>query len=209
MIEYQTNLMFPTQTFTFVAPEKLVDFTTEVCKTMEFRSYNGEAGVGTTSEIQKDARFALTHKWMQSCVDQLHRDRGWACERLLINKTWINRSDANTGHHHEKHRHPMSFLSGILYLQGFSESPTIFYDPVDKRRFNQFYLDGDDHDKTITFPNKEASKGTLIIFPSWLVHGSTPNNSNENRFSIAFNTFPTGNINLGGWEESMANIHVN
>ena len=204
---YNTELMFAVRTFIFHAPIKLTNDTLAICRTLEYKEYNEPQGVGTSMDIHKDPRFNSIHEWMQMCVDTLHGDNGWECDRIIVNKSWANRSDAQSGHHHGEHRHSMSYLSGILYLNGFNESPTVFHDPIDKRRWSQFHLDGGPNIDYF-FLSSRTPAGTLIIFPSWLVHSSTPNNATEDRFTIAFNTFPTGDINSGGWEQPMAKIKV-
>ena len=81
----------------------------------------------------------------------------------------------------------MSYLSGIFYLT--KGAPTIFIDPVKDREWGQFHLDG--------YPDKDCKlfthlgPGGLIVFPSYVIHGSEPNYEVD-RFSIAFNTFPQG-----------------
>ena len=47
-----------------------------------------------------------------------------------------------------------------------------------------------------------------IPFPSWLVHASVENLGKEDRYSIAFNTYPQGNLNSGGWEQPMVTVNV-
>ncbi len=47
------------------------------------------------------------------------------------------------------------------------------------------------------FVNFEPNTGDLIIFPSHLYHKVLTNNSKRNRYSIACNLFPTGDVGLG------------
>lgn len=202
--EYQTELFFPVKCYKFQASEDLRAETLEKVKTLQFKSFNEPAGVGTTNDIHKYQDFASIFAWFQQCIDTLHVDAGWNCDRLLINKGWANRSDKYTGHHHDAHRHPMSYVSGIFYLT--EGPPTVFLDPLFQREWSSFYLDG--------FPLEESRKfyhagsGGLIIFPSWLIHASVGNNSDIDRYTIAFNTFPQGDINTGGWNQPMARVTV-
>ena len=50
--------------------------------------------------------------------------------------------------------------------------------------------------------------GGLILFPSYIVHSSVPNDSEFDRYTIAFNTFPSGNVNSGAWDRPMAEVTV-
>ena len=204
-MKYRTDFLFPVRFFTFKAPEELVADTLEKVQTLEFGRYNEPAGVGTTDQIHHRSEFRDLHEWFQKCVDQVHRDNGWHCDRLVVNKSWVNRADAKSGDHHSPHRHPMSFLSGIFYLT--EGSPTVFLDPVRDREWGQFHLDGGPHAETRCFIH--PGPGGLVLFPSWMVHGSVENESDVDRFTIALNTFPSGEVNLGAYDRPMCEINVN
>ena len=202
--DYVTQPMFPIRCFSFKAPVGLTKDTLAKAEKMAYKNYNAEYGVGTTSDICNNPIFKELHVWFQSCIDTLHADNGWNCDRLVVNKSWINRSDAESGHHHAPHRHPMSYLSAIFYL---TPGPvTIFADPIAQREWAQFHLDGG--------PIRDSTHyvtpipGGLFIFPSYMIHSSDPNYSFHNRFSIAFNTFPQGSVNSGGWDQSMVDVKV-
>jgi len=201
---YITKEIFPVKCYSFNAPEQLTPSVLEECKKLQYKSLNEPAGVGTSDEIQYLDQFQEMHQWFQHCVDTLHVDNGWEVDRLVVNKTWANRSDAHSMHHHAAHRHPMSYLSGIYYLTG--GTPTVFLDPIDKREWGQFKLDGGLVDESLFWYH--GGIGGLIIFPSYIVHASEPNNSEFDRYTIAFNTFPTGHINSGAFDRSMANVTV-
>ena len=80
--------------------------------------------MGTTNDIQTNPDFVNMFEWFQHCIDTLHADNGWDADRVVVNKAWANRSDASTGDHHDPHRHPMSYLSGIFYPS--EGPPTVF-----------------------------------------------------------------------------------
>ena len=202
--DYQTVNMFPVRCFSFKAPKALVKDTLAKAHKMEYRNYNAEDGVGTCPDICANPDYRDLMSWFQKCVDTLHVDNGWNCDRVVVNKSWINRSDAGSGHHHAPHRHPMSWLSAIFYLT--EGPPTIFVDPIAQREWAQFQLDGGPISDATQFVN--PIPGGLYIFPSYLIHSSDPNFSTTDRFSISFNTFPSGNVNGGGWGQSMVNIKV-
>lgn len=203
-MKYETDLLFPIRFFTFRAPEELTADTLEKLQHLEYRSYNDPGGVGTTDEIHHRPEFQDLHEWFQKCIDSLHRDNGWHCDRLVVNKSWANRSDARSGDCHPAHRHPMSYLSGIFYLT--EGPPTVFLDPVRDREWAQFHLDGSLAHESRAFVH--AGAGGLIVFPSYMVHASVGNDSDIDRYTIAFNTFPSGTINLGGYDRPMAEVTV-
>ena len=202
--KYSTVNMFPIRCFSFKAPKELTESTLEKVNSLEYRCYNGDGGVGTSLDIHKNPDFYDLHEWFQRCVDSLHVDNGWSCDRIVVNKSWVNRSDAETGHHHTPHRHPMSWLSGIYYLT--DGAPTIFVDPLSQREWAQFHVDGGPITDATQYIQPQP--GGLFVFPSYMIHSTDPNFEACNRFSIAFNTFPSGALNFGGWDQAMAKVQV-
>lgn len=106
---------------------------------------------------------------------------------LYITSSWFNKT--TQGQSHQKHFHPNSVLSGILYIDGdnfitaFESEPLSDFD-FDKQpnmwNSNQCYL--------------EFIKGDCVVFKSNTQHfvpeyrGSTP------RITLSWNTFVRGNI---------------
>lgn len=200
--EYQKVNLFPVRCFSFKAPDSLVSDALEKSKVLQYKSFNDPAGVGTSDDIQSHKDFKPLMEWFQECIDSLHVDEGWNCDRLVVNKAWVNRSDAKSGHHHEAHRHPMSYLSGVFYMT--EGPPTIFLDPLQQREWAQFHLDG----TTVTDSRAYITSlpGGLFLFPSYMIHASVENDGPVDRYTIAFNTFPYGQINTGGWYRPMVSI---
>ena len=204
--EYNTENVFPIRCWSFQASQELTETTLEAAQEIDYRSYNedgmGAGGTGTTDDIQTLEQFRPAMEWIQKCVDTLHFDNGWCCDRLIVNKAWCNQARPDSGHHHIPHRHPMSFLSCVFYLT--DGAPTIFLDPVDKREWGQLHLDGGLDGGAFHY---HGGPGGLIFFPSYMVHGSAPHYDSEiTRFSMAANVFPQGDINMGGWQRPMVNI---
>lgn len=88
----------------------------------------------------------------------------------------------NETHHHNPHSG--TFMSGVFYVKCPEDSGAIrFYDPrphIDTSPDSVYYGGS----KFIRFfPNPN----TLLIFPPWLNHSVEPNQSQEDRLSIAFN----------------------
>ena len=202
--KYENVPLFPVRCFNFKASSSLVEDTLEKVKKLDYRSYNEPEGVGTSNDIHANPEFRGLHDWFQKCIDTLHVDNGWQADRIVVNKSWVNRSDANTGHHHDPQRHPMSYLSGIFYLT--EGPPTVFLDPLAQREWAQLHLDGGPARDCRQFIHSGA--GGCFIFPSYMIHSSVENYEDVDRYSIAFNTFPQGNLNSGGWEQPMVTVDV-
>ena len=202
--EYHTNLLFPVRCFSFKSSQALLKDTYAKVQDLDYRNYNAASGVGTTDQLHDRKDFYDLHQWFQDCIDTLHADNSWTCDRLIINKSWANRSDAESGHHHSPHRHPMSYLSAIYYIT--EGAPTVFIDPLHQREWGQLHVDGGPIEDCTQYIH--PIPGGLYIFPSYMIHSSDPNVTTKDRFTISFNTFPQGDINAGGWDRSMVNIKV-
>lgn len=104
---------------------------------------------------------------------------------LYITQAWTNKSEK--GFYHKEHYHPNSIISGVFYFQDLKEVPAInFFKPpkffdLPKIKNKTIYNSGQ--------LNVSAKEGDLILFPSQLWHGVSPNNSNQIRYSLSFNTF--------------------
>jgi len=203
--EYHTNLLFPVRCFSFKSSQKLLKDTYAKVQDLEYRNYNAASGVGTTDQLHDRKDFYDLHQWFQDCIDTLHADNSWTCDRIIINKSWANRSDASSGHHHSPHRHPMSFLSAIYYIT--EGVPTVFIDPLQQREWAQLHVDGGPIEDATQYVHPKP--GGLFIFPSYMIHSSDPNYESKDRFTISFNTFPSGHVNAGGWDRPMIDIHTN
>jgi uncharacterized protein (TIGR02466 family) len=107
-----------------------------------------------------------------------------------ITTSWVNWTDTNESHH--VHKHPNSFLSGVLYISTVVGDSITFYNPVD----SHFQIE------TKAFSNLNAAvfdanvnTGDIAIFPSTLEHKvKTRKAVGGTRISIAFNTYPKGFI---------------
>lgn len=105
--------------------------------------------------------------------------------KLRITQSWLNISKANQFHH--KHRHPNSYISGVLYIETSENDRINFYNPATRFSFYQ---------ETPTTFNQfnssvwwlPATQGMLYLFPSDLEHEVPPVLSNK-RISLSFNTF--------------------
>ena len=203
--KYNTELLFPVRCFSFKSSPELLKDTYDKVQDLNYRNYNADSGVGTTDQLHTNPDFYNLHEWFQECIDTLHADNSWTCDRIIVNKSWANRSDAQSGHHHSPHRHPMSFLSAVYYIT--EGAPTVFIDPLHQREWAQLQVDGGPITDATQYVHPKP--GGLFIFPSYMIHSSEPNLMTENRFTISFNTFPNGSVNLGGWDRPMIDIHIN
>lgn len=85
------------------------------------------------------------------------------------------------------HSHPMSIISGALYINTDEDSSSIYFS--NPNPFNSFQDVGKLTDYTYEKYWIKPCVGQLILFPSWLKHGSNNTlNKTTNRIVISFNT---------------------
>lgn len=87
----------------------------------------------------------------------------------------------------KKHTHPNSQVSGVLYLKvDDKSSPIYFYNP---NPYNVILKKKEHNINNFEFMYFYPKVGDLILFPSWLSHGSHEEESlSEERIALSFNT---------------------
>jgi uncharacterized protein (TIGR02466 family) len=85
------------------------------------------------------------------------------------------------------HNHPLSFLSGVYYVQAPEDCGNLFF--VDPRPASVVTAVPVAQLSPWTFQKVvyQPKAGRLLIFPSWLGHGVEPNLSDLERVSVSFN----------------------
>ncbi|MCH8106365.1 MAG: 2OG-Fe(II) oxygenase family protein, partial [Proteobacteria bacterium] len=109
------------------------------------------------------------------------------CEQLPFEITgcWANIN--STGASHAIHSHPNNFLSGVYYVQTQVGADTVnFHDPRSQTgiiRPPVTELTAQNTDQVVV----NVNQGTLLMFPAYLQHSVSPNESDTFRISISFN----------------------
>ena len=123
-------------------------------------------------------------------------------DKLVITQSWLNKNKKGESHH--EHVHPNSMVSGVWYPQIHEQLPPIQFRHRGQRdislqteKYNTF------NSATFMLPMK---RGELILFPSNLTHSVPTNQSDEERISLSFNTWPKGNM---GDERSLTYLPLN
>lgn len=106
---------------------------------------------------------------------------------MKIDPIWMNingKKDFN-----QFHEHPKSMLSGIFYVKATEDSGHLaLINPVTT---HQHYIDPSTIDTFNEFNSfswtVEPKPNKLIMFPAWVPHFVFPNQTEEDRISIAFN----------------------
>jgi len=107
--------------------------------------------------------------------------------KLNVSSLWANIN--NIGNYNIPHKHPNSFISGVLYLTN-STSGLIIENPNRNIEYH-WRLKDFDNPYSHTILNEgwryEPKEKDCIIFPGWVTHSVEPSKEN-NRVSIAFNS---------------------
>jgi uncharacterized protein (TIGR02466 family) len=100
-----------------------------------------------------------------------------------IYDSWINYGES--GMYQETHSHPYADISGVFYSQAEENCGDIYFiAPSSAYCHSELIF----RSKILTDNIKiQPKKNRLILFPSWLQHGTLPNKSNDTRVSISFN----------------------
>ncbi len=135
---------------------------------------------------QRDA-FNYFTKIIQENVLEVAEFLQWDLEQFSLDITtcWaiINGKFASNS----VHNHPNSILSGVYYLKAPENCGGIYF--TDPRPAAQMLVPPVTEFNLFTFPkvSYKPREGTMILFPSWLLHGVDMNMSEEIRICLSFN----------------------
>ncbi|GAB5499901.1 MAG: hypothetical protein PsegKO_22120 [Pseudohongiellaceae bacterium] len=110
--------------------------------------------------------------------------------QLAITQSWLSLTTQGGAHH--THSHPNSFASGVIYINLAPRDGINFYRDEDRQWFdlqprqNNYYNAYSYH--------IETQVGDIVIFPSHIKHGVRPVDADIQRISLAFNSFPSGEL---------------
>lgn len=160
-----------------------------------------EAGsADLTTRYREQNLFAVEHPavaWLRECVHKSARDY---CARAGMGYTidWSLQGWGNInrlGDYHDPHNHPHAYLSGTYYVRVPQTRATrgnradvrpgsiSFYDPRAGANMGAIRDDPQVEPEFTMMP----APGTILLWPSFLLHYVHPNLSDEPRISISFN----------------------
>jgi uncharacterized protein (TIGR02466 family) len=110
--------------------------------------------------------------------------------KLNVTQSWLNYTNKNEYHH--THNHPNSLVSGVFYFNADTDyDEIVFFNP----KYNQIELPIIKYTDYNTFEcGLKIKTGDLILFPSSLQHAVPTKSGDNERISLAFNTFVTGEL---------------
>jgi uncharacterized protein (TIGR02466 family) len=115
---------------------------------------------------------------IEKLVKEYSEDSGYSGSYIV--NSWINIQ--KEGSILIEHAHPQSCISGALYLKVDDKSSNLYFKTPNP--FIYYSMMTEQHRTEVVVPKN----GSLIMFPSWLVHGSNnTENMSEERIVLSFN----------------------
>ncbi|MDB4257171.1 TIGR02466 family protein [bacterium] len=114
---------------------------------------------------------------------------------FYITQSWLNINPPGTSHH--RHNHSNSVISGVYYIDTTEDNSITFSSQNQTNVTSLPMLKIDVKEYNITNSNSwniPVPTNSIIYFPSSTLHEVSPNESNQNRISLAFNVFVKGNF---------------
>lgn len=138
----------------------------------------------TTGDFHEEpAAKPLVEFLLTQGLREIAIESGFIMSPLVITNMWVNRYMKDAEIHN--HIHSNSLLSGVFYFDEIGG--TIFNNPVGDVKDmvkEDFVVNTMSNSNSMTIASK---KNTLVIFPSWIRHGSVPNPTDTPRYSLSFN----------------------
>jgi uncharacterized protein (TIGR02466 family) len=171
----------------------------EYIKGCEYKRFPADNGYGTPNKFLLDLKelHPLKSQIMASCehflYDVLDVDKSIKFE---ITNSWANKH--LKGDESGAHTHVNSMISGVFYVQTNEQSGEILFHK-EKTNYNIFMptVNIPFNGKNLNLFNSDGwairpKNNMLILFPSTLNHSVYPNQSDEERYCVAFNLFAFG-----------------
>ena len=189
----------PQTIYKFDVPSDLIADALVQANDLEF-AVNSQNFRTVSSHIFNQPNFAELKAYVDGCVQEVN-EQVYGLAGIRVTQSWVNKAQPGMWHH--LHTHANSLISGTIYLTD-SEADTWFsMDNIWQPGRSQHtpILDlGNTINKSLSLVHKEKTTvGKLLLFPSTIWHSVGGNESNHERFTIAFNTFMTGTIG-SEWE---------
>lgn len=149
--------------------------------------------------LHKKPEYQVLVDFFHTSLNQIKNRYDYDTESFEINLMWANKTHKEG--YHNSHYHPNSYFSGVFYLS--SGSPTCFKDPNILRVSSALIV----RSKEISEVSYQGRPGSLLIFPSWLYHGTSANDTDE-RMSISFNSLPSGKTNYSSDKFLFSSLNI-
>jgi uncharacterized protein (TIGR02466 family) len=185
------NGLFPTPVVKFELGRELTSVETKTLTECE-RIRNQGNSASVSRYVLKDKKLRPLKAFVDLCLDKYVQSIYAPNERfrLAVTQSWLNYTEKDEFHH--KHRHPKSMVSGVFYVNADETTDKIYFFKHEPSSFKVFT------DNYNLFNSDSwwfaVKTGDLILFPSHVEHMVEKVQSANTRVSLAFNTFPVGDL---------------
>ena len=165
----------------------LTEVETEYQRDRQGEKWSNVLGWHSVNTLHERERFVDFTRIVLENVQEVAEFLHWDLQKIRFNITscWaiVNGKLASNS----VHNHPNSILSGVYYLKAPENCGGIYF--CDPRPAAQMLIPPVTEFNLTTYPkvSYKAHEGTMILFPSWLLHGVELNMSEEVRVSLSFN----------------------
>lgn len=169
--------------------QDVIDYSYELKNESEGEKRSNYGGWHSSNVETKEGRLKPLFDEIQTRLDELHIQLGFkTTKKQSIRDCWININYKNS--QNVIHMHPRSFFSGCFYVKVPENSGSIVFNTPMKTL--SWVIHTNDIEVGNAYNTSQVvikpKTGMLLFFPSWLEHYVQPNESDEDRISIAFNT---------------------
>ena len=136
--------------------------------------------------------------WFKECLESVAHDLHFNDSiKLEIISCWANKTKKLEAHHF--HHHPNSLISGVFYPHDSEsnivfETTDIWFEKFTNLKISKFN-NGIQYGKPNIHKYKPKA-GCLLLFPSHIPHKVSAVTKDQERYSIAFNTFVSGDFGI-------------
>lgn len=113
------------------------------------------------------------------------------CDDMKITNSWFNKTEKDQFHHW--HKHYFSIVSGVFFLDDNPENLNLTFEIRNQLNLIDFMF------STVSLKEMGAPsnlKHHLLLFPSIIKHSVSPNQSEQPRKSLSFDTWFKGNVGV-------------
>ena len=176
-------------------------------KGLQYETTNGSIDNSQSVDsfvLNKDI-FSNFNEFIEDCIKE-YTDKIFVTDQELnVTQSWVNRTEIGQEHHY--HDHPNSILSGVFFLKSGSpikflnnrnssfQLPILIEHKNNINPYNQF------NQTSYQYPSQPR---VLVLFPSYIPH-HVPLNTDGDRYSLSFNTFPSGSF---GSKRSLTHVNL-
>ena len=194
--------LFPTAVGRFEYKDQLSDELDFFIKNTK-KVNNNFNKISKNTYILKEPVFNNLLGFFQTCLNEYFKNIWQPNSDIKINITqsWLNYT--NKGESHHPHNHPNSFISGVFYTQVSNDDKIYFLNNKDTSFFDIVSEKSNDFSNTTVWV--PAEKNVLLLFPSTLYHEVRQFQTDHERISISFNTFPKGRI---GQDDRLTELYL-